>query len=199
VGAVYNVGIFLFNNVELLDFAGPYEVFSVTSELNNYELLNVFTVSQKGKEITSVNGLKVLTDYSFDTHPNIDILLIPGGVGTRSEVLKEDILEWINKNHSNSRITMSVCSGAMLLGKLGLLDDMECTTHHEVIDDLKEIAPKAIVRPDKRFTCNGKLFTSAGISSGIDLSLHIVEKLYGSDVANRTIVYMEYKDWEKIK
>jgi len=199
VGAVYNVGIFLFNNVELLDFAGPYEVFSVTSELNNYELLNVFTVSQKGKEITSVNGLKILTDYSFDTHPNIDILLIPGGVGTRSEVLKEDILEWINKNHSNSRITMSVCSGAMLLGKLGLLDDMECTTHHEVIDDLKEIAPKAIVRPDKRFTCNRKLFTSAGISSGIDLSLHIVEKLYGSDVANRTIVYMEYKDWEKIK
>src|SRR5690606_20901152 len=124
---------------------------------------------------------------------------IPGGVGTRSEILKKDILEWINKNHRNSMITMSICSGATLLGKLGLLDGMECTTHHEVMEDLQEIAPKAIVRPDKRYTCNDKLFTSAGISSGIDLSLYIVEKLYGSDETNRTIVYMEYKDWDRIR
>lgn len=196
---MYNVGIFLFNDIELLDFAGPYEVFSDTTELNNYELFNVFTVTKNGKEIKSVNGLKILPDFSFADHPNIDILVIPGGVGTKSEMIEEDVLEWISENHSNSRITMSVCSGARLLGKLGLLDDLECTTHHEVMEHLQEIAPKAIIKPDKRFTGNGKLYTSAGISAGIDLSLYIIEKLYGSDVANNTRVYMEYKDWEKLK
>lgn len=195
---MFNVGIFLFNEIELLDFAGPYEVFSVTSELNNYEPFNVFTVTQDGKEIKSVNGLKILPDYSFDSHPQIDILVIPGGVGTKSE-MKEDVLQWINRNNNNSRITMSICSGARLLGKLGLLDYLECTTHHEVMEHLQEIAPKAIIKSDKRFIGNGKLYTSAGISAGIDLSLHIVEKLYGVDIANHTRVYMEYSDWEKLK
>lgn len=196
---MYNVGIFLFNDIELLDFAGPYETFSVTSELNNYELFNVFTVSQDGKGIKSVNGLKVLPDFSFADHPDINILVIPGGVGTRSEMAKEDVLEWINRNHSNSKITMSVCSGARLLGKLGLLDGLECTTHHEVLEHLQEIAPKAIVKSDKRFIGNGRLFTSAGISAGIDLSLHIIEKLYGSHIAHSTIMYMEYKDWKRLR
>lgn len=194
---MYNVGIFLFNDVELLDFAGPHEVFSVTAELNNYELLNIFTISQNGKEIKTVNGLKVLPDYGFGVHPNIDILVIPGGVGTKAEMIKEDVLEWICENHRNSMITMSVCSGARLLGKLGLLDGLECTTHHEVMEHLQEIAPKAIIRQDKRFVENGKLFTSAGISAGIDLSLHIIKKLFGSEIANNTKVYMEYEDWKK--
>lgn len=194
---MYNVGIFLFNDVELLDFAGPYEVFSVTAELNNYELFNIFTITQNGKDIKTVNGLKVLPDFSFGVHPNIDILVIPGGVGTKSEMIKEDVLEWISENHRNSKITMSVCSGARLLGKLGLLDGLECTTHHEVMEHLQKIAPKAIIKQDKRFVDNGKLFTSAGISAGIDLSLHIIEKLFGSETANNTKIYMEYEDWEK--
>lgn len=193
---MYNVGIFLFHNIELLDFAGPYEVFSVTSELNNYELYNVFTISQDGKEIKSVNGLKVLPDYCFATHPDIDILVIPGGVGTKSELLKEEVLNWINKNHCNSKITMSVCSGARLLAKLGLLDNLECTTHHEVIEHLREIAPKAVIKSKERFIGNGRLFTSAGISAGIDLSLHIVGKLHGSNIANSTRAYMEYGEWK---
>lgn len=129
----------------------------------------------------------------------IDILVVPGGTGTKSEMLKEDVLEWIKRNHSNSKITMSVCSGARLLGKLGLLDGLECTTHHEVIEHLQEIAVKAVIKTDKRFTDNGKILTSAGISAGIDLSLHIVGKLYGADVASKTRIYMEYGDWEKLK
>lgn len=196
---VHNVGIFLFNDVELLDFAGPYEVFSVTSELKDYNLFKVFTVTQNGQDIKSVNGLRILPDFSFENHPDIDILIIPGGVGTKSEMLKEDVLEWIKRNHSNSKITMSVCSGARLLGKLGLLDDLKCTTHHEVIEHLEEIAPKTIICRDKRFIDNGKILTSAGISAGIDLSLYIVEKLYGVDVANKTRIYMEYGDWEQLK
>lgn len=195
---MYNVGIFLFNDIELLDFAGPYEVFSVTSELNGYELFNVFTITQNGKEIKSVNGLKINPDFGFDTHPRIDILVIPGGVGTKAEMEKEDVLEWITRNHSSAKITMSVCSGARLLGKLGLLDNMECITHHEVIEHLQKIAPKAIIQPGKRFTGSGNLYTSAGISAGIDLSLYIAERLYGTEISNKTRIYMEYNDWERL-
>lgn len=194
---MYNVGILLFNDIELLDFAGPYEVFSVTSELNNYELFKVFTVTQDGKEVKSVNGLKIVPDFSFDNHPNIDILVIPGGVGTKTEMLKEEVLRWIVESYTKSSITMSVCSGARLLGKLGLLDGLECTTHHEVMEHLQEVAPKAIIKTGKRFIDNGKLLTSSGISAGIDLSFHITEKLYGSSIANKTRVYMEYGDWDK--
>lgn len=193
---MYNVGIFIFNDVELLDFAGPYEVFSVTSELNNYNLFRVFTITRNRQDIKSVNGLRIFPDYGFDNHPDIDILIIPGGVGIKSEMLNEDVLEWLKRNHSNSKMTMSVCSGARMLGKLGLLDGLECTTHHEVMEHLREIAPKAIVKTDKRFVDNGKILTSAGISAGIDLSLHIIEKLYGADAANKTRIYMEYGDWE---
>ncbi|MEW9122466.1 MAG: DJ-1/PfpI family protein [Thermotaleaceae bacterium] len=196
---MYNVGIFLFNNVELLDFAGPYEVFSDVSEVYNDAMFHVFTVSEEGQEIKSVNGLKILPDFSFADHPRIDILIIPGGEGTKSEIKKENVLKWVNSSCISSKMTMSVCSGARLLGKLGFLDNIECTTHHEVIEDPKGIAPKATVRTDKRFVSYDKISTSAGISAGIDLSLFIIEKLCGSSVANKVRVYMEYGDWEQFK
>lgn len=191
-----NVGIFLFDNVELLDFAGPYEVFSVTSELNDYRLFKVFTITQNGTTIKTVNGLKVMPDYSFKNHPRIDILIIPGGVGTKNELNKQPVLLWIRQNYETSKTTVSVCSGARLLGKLGLLDNLESITHHEVIPHLQEIAPKTIIKNEKRFIDSGKVMTSAGISAGIDLSLYLVEKLCGEEIKNKTIAYMEYGDWE---
>ena len=194
-----NVGIFLFDDIELLDLAGPYEVFSVTSELNDYQLFKVFTITQDGREIKTVNGLKVLPDYSFDNHPAIDILVIPGGVGTKLEMNKPAVLEWIDRNYQSSQLTFSVCSGARILGKLGLLDNLESITHHEVIPHLQEIAPRTIINRRSRFIDNGRILTSAGISAGIDLSLYGVEKLYGVKVKNKTIVYMEYGDWEKLQ
>lgn len=193
-----NVGIFLFNDIELLDFAGPYEVFSVTSELNNYQLFKVFTISSDGTEIKSINGLRVVPDFSFDTHPPIDILVIPGGVGTREEINKREVLDWITKIYENSRITMSVCSGARILGVLGLLDYLEVTTHHEVTNHLGEIAPNTIINQNKRYVDNGKIMTAGGISAGIDLSLHIVNKLHGEVTENKTIRYMEYGDWRSL-
>jgi transcriptional regulator GlxA family with amidase domain len=162
---MFNVGIFLFNDIELLDFAGPYEVFSVASEMNNHELFTVFTVSQDARGIKTVNGLTVTPDHDFLSHPKIDILVVPGGVGTKAEMAKKDVLEWIKKQHDQSAITMSVCSGARLLGKLGLLDGKACTTHHEVIEHLREIAPKALIQEGIRFSGDGRLFTSAGISA----------------------------------
>jgi len=193
-----NVGIFLFNDIELLDFAGPYEVFSVTSELNEQKLFQVFSISDDGSEIKSINGLKVVPDYSFANHPPIDILIIPGGIGTRAEITKNHVLEWSKKVAASAQITMTVCSGARIPAKLGLLDHLEATTHHTVFASLKELAPNIILNPDKRFVDNGTIMTAGGISAGIDLSLHIVKKLHGEAVVNKTIRYMEYGDWRAL-
>ncbi|HEX3048220.1 MAG TPA: DJ-1/PfpI family protein [Bacillota bacterium] len=195
---MFNVGIFLFHQVELLDFAGPYEVFSVTAELNNYQLFQVFTITEDGGGIQTVNGLTVSPDYSFENHPPIDILIIPGGVGTKDEMNKPRVLDWLMKNYKSSKSTLSVCSGARLLGRLGLLDRVESITHHEVIPHLQEIAPQTIINRQRRFIDNGKIMTSAGISAGIDLSLYVVEKLYGEAIKNKTVLYMEYGEWERL-
>lgn len=188
-----NVGIFIFNDVELLDFAGPYEVFSVASEMHDYKYFSVFTISENGDMIKTVNGLKVQPDYSFDTHPNMDILLIPGGVGSRKLIKNARVLDWVKKNYLRTEVTCSVCSGALVLGKLGLLDNLISTTHHQVIDLLKEIAPLTNIDIGKRYIDNGKIMTSAGISAGIDLALHIVNKIYGIEAEQKTIEHMEYR------
>jgi len=187
-----NVGIYLFNKVELLDFAGPYEVFSVTSELNDDKTFKVFTISEDGGAIKSVNGLIVIPDYSFDNHPKIDILIIPGGEGTKNEIKKKKVMEWVNKTQGSAEIMATVCSGARIPAVLGLLDGLEATTHHSVIEDVKKLAPKVIIDHTKRFIDNGKIMTSGGISAGIDLSLHIVKKLCGEETAKKTMEYMEY-------
>ena len=194
-----NVGFFLFNKVELLDFAGPYEVFSVTSELDDQKLFKVFSVSCDGKEIETDNGLKVVPDYSFNNHPPIDILIIPGGGGAKAEISKDPVLQWLKQIHKNTQVTASVCSGALLLGKLGLLDNLESTTHHETIAHLQEIAPQTTINRQNRIISYGKVMTSAGSSAGIDLALHIVKKFYGEEIGNRTIVYLEYGEWQKVQ
>ncbi len=193
-----NVGIFLFNDVELLDYAGPYEVFSATAQLNDNKLFKVFTVSEDGAAVRSVNGLTALPDFGFDNHPPIDILVVPGGIGTRVAYKNDAVLDWLKNVSANAQIVMSVCSGARILGAVGLLDGKEAVTHHSVADHLRETAPGAIVIDEKRYTDNGKVMTSGGISAGIDLALHIVAKLHGQDVANKTIKYMEYGDWRSL-
>lgn len=193
-----NVGIFLFNEVEVLDFAGPFEVFSVTAELSDYQLLKVFTITEDGGEICAVNGLRVVPDYNFTNHLPIDVLVVPGGAGTKIEMTKASVLNWLKEQYETSQITMSVCSGTRLLGELDLLNGLEMTTHHEVIADMREIAPKAIIKENARYTDNGKILTSAGISAGIELSLHVVDKLFGKETADKTAIYMEYGDWRTL-
>lgn len=193
-----NVGIFLFNDVELLDFAGPYEVFSVTAELNDNQLFKVFSISQDGAGIKTINGLRVIPDYGFADHPPVDILVIPGGFGTRAAVKDGAVLDWVKRVAADAKIAMAVCSGARLLGAPGLLDGLEAVTHHTVVESLREIAPAAVIDTEKRFTDNGKFMTSGGISAGIDLALHIVRKLHGDATVNKTIKYMEYGDWRSL-
>ncbi len=187
-----NVGILLFDDVELLDFAGPYEVFAVADELNNHSLFDVFTLSENGNEIRTIHGLRVQPDYSTGSAPRIDILVIPGGDGTKAVIRNQPLLDWIRQAYEQAEITFSVCSGARIPAILGLLNGKEFTTHHAVVDDMTAIAPKSIYKKDTRFVDNGRLMTAAGISAGIDLSLHIVEKLHGAGVKEQTMKYMEY-------
>jgi transcriptional regulator GlxA family with amidase domain len=187
-----NVAIFVFDDVEVLDFAGPFEVFSVTSELNNYECFNVYTVAEKPGAITAVNGLSVNPKYGLAECPCPDILIIPGGIGSRTAMNNAQVIEWVKTSSRQAELVLSVCSGARILAKSGLLDGLEATTHHEVIAHLRELAPTATIRENLRFVDTGKIMTSGGISAGIDLSFHVVRKLLGEEIAAKTARYMEY-------
>jgi transcriptional regulator GlxA family with amidase domain len=193
-----NVGILIFNDAEVLDFAGPFEVFSATSQLNNFEPFQVFTISQQTAPILAVNGLKVVPDFSIEKHPPIDILVISGGQGTNQLLNDDRLLHWLEKTYTTSQLTLCICSGARVLGRIGLLDSKPFCTHREVYDNVKVIAPLAIPQKDKRYVqTDERLYTCGGISAGIDLSFHIVELLLGSAVAKRTADYMEYNRFEK--
>ncbi len=192
------VGILIFDNAEVLDFTGPFEVFSVTSELNNFELFDVFTIAKTTEPISAVNGLSINPKYNFQNAPNIDILIIAGGAGTRNQMKDVETLNWIKEVHKNSLITASICSGSRLLGVLGLLNNQPYCTHHEVYDHMIEIVPSGIPQKMKRFVGFDKIYTSGGISAGIDLSFHIVENLHEKSIALKTAKYMEY-DWNRTK
>lgn len=187
-----NVGILIFDEAEVLDFAGPFEVFSVTSELNNFEPFDVFTVSETLGPISAVNGLSVNPKYDFNNCPEIDILIIAGGNGTRELIKNQNVLDWVYGVYPKSEFTLSICSGARVLGKLGLLDGKPYCTHHQVYENMQQLVPTGEPKQDQRFVNTGKIYTSGGISAGIDLSFHLVERLLGTEIANRTAEYMEY-------
>lgn len=188
-----NVAIFLFDDVEVLDFAGPFEVFSVTNELNGYSLFNIYTVAREKAPVQARNGLSVNPDYGMSEAPGPDFLVIPGGIGTRTVLKCRDVIDWIKASASNAEKIMSVCTGSLLLAKCGLLEGARATTHHEVYEELAALAPNTEVVRDARFVDNGKIITSGGISAGIDMSLHVIEQMHGQAVAQKTAAYMEYR------
>ncbi|KMQ61120.1 AraC family transcriptional regulator [Chryseobacterium sp. BLS98] len=187
-----NVAILIFDNAEVLDFAGPFEVFSVASELKDSELFNVFTVARDSNAISAVNGLSVNPKYNFQDCPPVDILIISGGVGSRKAMVDQETLTWVEQIHHNTLYTVSICSGSRILGTLGLLDNKKYCTHQDVYEHMEEIVPSGLPQKEKRFVQEGKIFTSGGISAGIDLSFHIVTLLYSSNTAKETAAYMEY-------
>ena len=186
-----NLAILLFDDVEVLDFGGPFEVFSVASDRSGSPSFNVYTLAEK-TPITARNGLSVNPDHSLATCPKPDILLVPGGIGSRRELGNGPLIEWIARTAHGAEVVLSVCTGALLLAKAGLLDHLEVTTHHVAYDMLREIVPNATVHEDRRFVDNGKIITSAGIAAGIDMSLHVVGRLLGSELAAATAKHMEY-------
>ncbi len=187
-----NVGILIFDGAEVLDFAGPFEVFAITAEINDNKYFNVFTVSKTKQPISAVNGLSVNAKYSFEDAPHIDLLIISGGDGTNQLVQDGIVLDWVQQRHTKSELTVSICSGARLLAKLGLLDGQPFTTHHLVYDNVAKLVPTGLPDKSARFRDNGKILTSGGISAGIDLSFYIVDRLLGRSIMQRTADYMEY-------
>jgi transcriptional regulator GlxA family with amidase domain len=184
-----NVGILIFNDVEVLDFCGPFEVFSVTSPRG---VFNVFTLAATLDAVLTRGGLSVNPKYTLADAPAIDLLVIPGGLGTRPLMHDAALIGWIRDRSGKAELVLSVCTGALLLGKAGLLDGLSATTHQGAIDLLRETAPQATVCGDRRVVDNGKVITSGGIAAGIDISLHVVERLLGLETAQATAKYMEY-------
>ncbi len=187
-----NLAILLFDQVEVLDFAGPFEVFAVADELAEKNLFRVFTVAETPGTIRTNHGMKIVPEHTFESAPVPDILIVPGGFGTRALLNKPSVLEWIRTRAKRAEIVAAVCTGALVLAKAGLLAGQPATTHYLNLGLLRELAPTADVREDRRFLDNGHLATSAGISAGIDLSLHLVARLHGVSVAEETARYMEY-------
>ena len=193
------VGIFIFDDVEVLDFAGPFEVFSRTRTVpgsdsrrtNDSAPFDTFTVARTRGTITAIGGLQVVPHYAWTDAPAIDILVVPGGFGTRALLHDEPALAWIRETAGRSRQVTSVCTGALLLAKIGLLRGKRATTHWAGLDLLATIDPTIHVQRERRVVHDG-IFTSAGVSAGIDMSFAVVEQICGRDVALETAHYIEY-------
>jgi transcriptional regulator GlxA family with amidase domain len=196
-----NVGILLFNNVELLDMAGPYEVFTTASRIHARgqapgpaPLFSVSTLACSLDSVRARAGLGLQPDHALHDHPPLDCAIVPGGV-VEPELGRTELLAWIAEQAHTARILASVCTGSLLLAQAGVLDGLEATTHWEDIAALRALRPGLCVREGVRWVDQGAIVTSAGISAGIDMSLHLVQRLHSRELAVRTARQMEF-DWE---
>jgi transcriptional regulator GlxA family with amidase domain len=192
------VGIVVFPDVEVLDFCGPFEVFSVTrlnedarrEEPSPFEVL---LVAEQAGPVTATGGLKVVADHTLETCPPLDILVVPGGWGTRREIKNARLLAWIGERAKQVQTLTSVCTGSMLLGEAGLLDGRRATTHWRSLDWMRRSFPAVTVEDKLHVVEDGHVLTSAGISAGIDMALRVVAREHGEAVARNTARNMEYR------
>jgi len=191
-----DIAILLFPEVEVLDFAGPFEVFSVASRIARdwpQAPFRVSTVAATRAAVPARHGLPVIANFSFDEQPPVDLLIVPGGI-VDQPMGDPATLAWLEKTAENAALTASVCTGAFLLAKLGLLDGKTCTSHWEDIPDLRRDFPALTVVEDVPYVDEGRIVTSAGISAGITMSLHLVGRILGVAAAKATARQMQY-DW----
>lgn len=187
-----NVAILLFDLVEVLDFAGPFEVFCTASRVaEGAAPFEVFTVSADGRPVQARGGLEVRPAFAFGDAPPVDVLIVPGGV-VDAERARPEVRAWLAGTARRASLTASVCTGAFLLGDLGILDGRRATTHWEDLDALEREFPAARVERGLPWVDEGDLVTSAGISAGIDMSLHLVRRLHSEALARRTARQMQY-------
>lgn len=195
----WSVGILIFDGVEILDFAGPFEVFSRTRLVPGLESrrsdetapFDVFTVAPDARPVAATGGLKVVPPYGFASCPKIDLLVVPGGFGTRPLLHDERVLAWVRATAAAARRTTSVCSGSLLLAQAGLLDGRRATSHWGSLATLGTLGAGIDVVRDRRVVDDG-VITSAGVASGIDMAFYVVETLFGVEVAEETARYIEY-------
>ena len=200
-----NVAIFIFDDVEVLDFAGPFEIFSVCGLRKGDEKpFNVYTVAEK-HNIRARNNLLITSNYLLADCPKPDIVLIPGGggmhadgspFGSRKEMHNEMLLNWIRKQNETAELMLSVCTGSLMLAKAGLLEGLAATTHWKAVEAMQAAAPNTKLFPEKRWVDNGRIILSAGVSAGIDMSLYVISKLLGKKVADENAQYIQYDHWK---
>jgi transcriptional regulator GlxA family with amidase domain len=193
----HRVGILVFDEVEVLDFCGPFEVLSVTrlDESRRREdpsPFEVLLVAERAGEVVATGGLRVVPDVTCQTCPPLDVLIVPGGWGTRRELHNAGLLGWIADRARQVELLTSVCTGAMLLGHAGLLDGRHATTHWRSLDWMEESFPRVTVERDLHVVEDGHVLTSAGISAGIDMALRLVTRIHGEAVGRATARHMEY-------
>ena len=191
------VGILLYDQVEILDFAGPLEVFSTASRVHARRVPQIpppfapCTISQTANPIRARGGLSVLCDYTLEASPHLDVLLVPGGVVTDA-LANGQLLAWIAHRAGRAELTASVCTGVFLLAAAGLLENQPATTHWEDLDELARLFPQVQVCRDRRWVESGRIISSAGIAAGIDMSLYLVARLADTGLAGLTARQMEY-------
>jgi transcriptional regulator GlxA family with amidase domain len=190
-----NVAILIFDDVEVLDFAGPFEVFNVASEVipfSPFPAFFTYTVGLTSQAVMTRGGMRVVPHYTLETLPQPDILVVPGGFGARRLVKNPALVAWVKAQAARVERLLSVCTGALVLAQAGLLENLPATTHHTAFDLLKGISPATRVVTDQRYVQNGHILTSGGISAGVDASLAVVEDLLGAEKAALVRAEMEW-------
>ena len=196
------IGIYLYKDVEVLDFAGPFEVFNTATRMfkrlhpgSSEARFDVVTIAEKSGMVSARAGLQVMPDCDISRHPLLDVLIVPGGIHM-AEMENPLVLDWVRRVNRGTHITAAVCTGAFIMGNAGLLDKLNVTTHWEDIPDLRALLPGSNVLENARWVDEGHIVTSAGISAGIDMALHLVSRLEDEALAVMTARQMEY-DWQK--
>ncbi|MCP4181003.1 MAG: DJ-1/PfpI family protein [bacterium] len=190
------LGAVLFNGFEQLDLFGPLEMFGMLNILDVQ--LDIIILGENGKPIKSNHGPSVIVDHTFEENVAIDILLIPGGLGTRKEVNNKNLLHYIKQYAQNSSYVATVCTGSALLAKTGLLDDIQATTNKLAFKWVTEQGPNVKWIKEARWVEDCKFFTSSGVSAGIDMSLGLIGKIFGKDTSLKIANYAEY-EWNEDK
>jgi transcriptional regulator GlxA family with amidase domain len=189
-----SIGIALFDGAEELDWAGPWEVLSYWSKRHPEDEVDVFTLARDdSRPIVCAKGLRVLVDHSWASAPEIDVLVFPGGQGTRTLIGDEEVRAWVRSIHERARLTTSVCTGAFVLADAGLLKGRAATTHWDDFDELLAIDGSIQARRGDRFVDEGDIITSAGISAGIDMALHLIIRLHSEDRAREIKRRIQYE------
>jgi transcriptional regulator GlxA family with amidase domain len=189
-----SIGIVLFDGAEELDWAGPWEVLSYWSKTHPQDHVEVFTVARdNSRPIECAKGLKVLADHSWDSAPEIDVLVYPGGRGTRTHLGDDEVRAWLRSIHERARLTTSVCTGALVLADAGLLKGRAATTYWSDFDELLAVDGSIEPRPQDRFVDEGDVITAAGVSAGIDMALYLIVRLHSEDRAREIKRGIQYE------
>ena len=186
-----NIAIYVYEDAEVLDFSGPFEVFSTASRISHDQPFEVFLVAETADVVKARGAFKVLPDYGFETHPAVDVLIVVGGDHSR-EINKPQVISWIATQAQHAKLVASVCTGAFLLAKAGVIITQQVTTHWQDVDELQQSFEQLDVLTGVRWVEQGNIVTSGGISAGIDMSLHLVARLHSQQLAERTARQMEF-------